>query len=442
VRLGHAGTGALFGLGAAGLLAPRLGARDALVAFCVGACLGALAALRLRSWPALAHPWAAALCAMAGLGMLSVPEPAFFVLVPLVAAALAWPFGRAPAGTDHVPAWVTPALFVGATSSFFFQSASRHWQFASGSKDLGLFVQQVWLIAHGYVPFNTVMGMHMLADHMDWIEWLVAPLFRLGRGPEVLLLVQSLVVASAVFPLVALGKRFVGAHAGVAVAVAYLLAPDIHMGVLFDYNPSTLGAALLLWAAWAMALHGPLAAFAAVLLACAAKENFTLYVAMLGVTLPLLRLSSWRRGIAIAVLALAIFVVQIQVLFPMFSESGCPAGRRSREAALADSPPPGYGLRGADRACVAAAPAAQLGRALPVDASNAVVGVLLRDAGSGHGLPEPRRRVATPETARDERRTSARVRRGLCAPRRRVPALPDAERKRAQRPLLVAAAQR
>ena len=322
MRLREIGTGGLVGLGAAGLLAPRLDARGALVTFGLGACLGAGVALRFPSWPALAHPGTAALAGIAGISMLRFPEPAFFVLVPMLAAALAWPLGRAANGTERVPAWVTPVLFVVAASAFFIQSANRHWQFASGSMDLGIFVQQLWLLSHGLVPFNTVMGMHMLADHMDWIDWFVAPLVRLGPGPEMLLLVQSVVVASAVFPLIALGTRLAGVHAGLTAAAAFVLAPDVHMGVMFDYNPSTLGSALLLWAAWAIVLRGPLAAFALALLACFAKENFTLYVALLGVTLPLLRLASWRRGVGVAVMALSLFAVQIQLVFPAFRTGG------------------------------------------------------------------------------------------------------------------------
>jgi uncharacterized membrane protein len=320
--LRDAGVGVLYGVGAASLLAPRLEGWTVWLA--VGACLslGAVLALRFRSWPALAHPWAGVLTAAVGVAMLRSAEPAFFLLVPLVAAALSWPLSRIATGTDRVPAWSLPVLFTLSVAVFFYQSANRHWQFASGSMDLGIFVQQQWLLSHALVPFNTVMGMHMLADHMDWIDWLLAPLGRVGHGPETLLLVQSLVVASAVFPLFALGERLAGAYAGLTAAAAFVLAPDVHMGVMFDYNPSTLGSALLLWAAWAIVLRGPLVAVAVALLACAAKENFCLYVAVLGVTLPLLRLTSWRRGLGIAALALALFAVQIQLVFPAFRAGG------------------------------------------------------------------------------------------------------------------------
>jgi uncharacterized membrane protein len=318
-RLLDAALGALYGFGAAGLLAPGLEAPERRLAVVLLTVLGATAALRFRSWTALDRPWAAGLSAAASAAAMRSVELAFFVLVPLLAGAIA---GALPRGPRRVPPWAAPALFTLAASVFFLQSAERHWQFASGSMDMGIFVQQHWLLAHGLVPFNTVMGMHMLADHMDLIDCLVAPLVRLGRAPEVLLLVQALVAASAVFPLAALGEQLAGATAGLTAAAAFVLAPDVHMGIMFDYNPSVLGSALLLWAAYAMVRRGPVAALTLTLLACAAKENLTLYLAVLALTLPLLRLVSWRRGLALAALSLSIFVVEIGWLFPAFREGG------------------------------------------------------------------------------------------------------------------------
>jgi uncharacterized membrane protein len=314
--------GALHGFGAGCLVASRLEAWAAGVTIGLCLVLGAATALRLPSWPALARPWLSLVSALVGVALLRSVELAFFALVPLVAAAVAGAVTRPGREASPLPRWAVPALFAVAAIAFFLQSANRHWQFASGSMDLGLFVQQHWLLSQGLVPFNTVMGMHMLADHMDWIDLLIAPLLRIAPGPETLLFVQALVVASAVFPLAALGKHLVGAFAGLTAAAAFVLAPAVHMGVMFDYNPSTLGSALLVWAAAAIVMRGPVAAAGFALLACAAKENFTLYVAVLGLALPLMRLASWKRGLAVTLLALSIFALQIAVLFPHYRAGG------------------------------------------------------------------------------------------------------------------------
>jgi len=321
-RVRDAAVGALHGFGAACLVASRLEGWAAGVTIALCLVLGAATALRLPTWPALARPWLSIVSALVGVALLRSVELAFFALVPLVAAAVAGAVARPPKEAKPLPRWAVPAVFATAATAFFVQSANRHWQFASGSMDLGIFVQQHWLLSQGLVPFNTVMGMHMLADHMDWIDVLIAPLLRIAPGPETLLLVQSLVVASAVFPLAALGKHLVGAYAGLTAAAAFVLAPDVHMGVMFDYNPSTIGSALLVWAAAAIVMRGPLAAVGFALLACAAKENFTLYVAVLGLALPLMRLASWKRGLTVTLLALSIFALQIAVLFPRYRAGG------------------------------------------------------------------------------------------------------------------------
>jgi len=321
-RLRLAVTGAAWGVGAAGLVAGHLRAPHFLAVLGVGAAAGAVLALVRPRWGALDHPALALVAAGAGAAMGTLPEPTFFLLVPLMAAALAWPIGPADPEARPLPAWALPAAFAFAAAVFFFQSANRHWSFASGGKDLGLFYQTYWLIAHGQPLMNTVMGMHVLADHLEFVDWLLAPLLRLHDGAETLLLVQAVGVASAVFPLYGLGLRLLGrARWAFTLSWLWLLAPDVHMGVMFDYNPTPLGSAGLLWTAWALVCRGPVAVLLATLLTCCCKEDFPLYVAVLALILAI-RVAPWRRAVAVAALALAIFTVEIVVIFPWFREGG------------------------------------------------------------------------------------------------------------------------
>ena len=242
----------------------------------------------------------------------------------------------------------------------------------------------------------------MLADHMDFIDLLVAPLFRLGPGPEMLLLVQSLVVASAVFPLFALGRRLVRGRAGLAAAAAYLLAPDVHMGVMFDYNPSTLGSALLLWAAYAMIAGGPRRRVAFALLASRQGELHALR-RHCWVSLPLLRLVSWSRGRRLWRSPCRSSRCRSESPFPMFLGRGLPAlgvrgarrdARRDRGIRCASSPtappccwsttwrtslaalaPAGHGLRGPRPSRLRCCSCCRTGGALLVDAPDTVVGL-------------------------------------------------------------------
>jgi uncharacterized membrane protein len=198
----------------------------------------------------------------------------------------------------------------------------RHWAFGAGSKDLGLFYQTHWLIAHGLPPLNTVMGMHALADHMELLDWPVALLVRVFDGAATLLFVQAVALASAVFPLFWMGRRVLeSSRAGFALAWAWLLAPDMHLGLMFDYNPTQLGAAALVWTAWALTCRGIGPALIAALLACLTKENTCLYVAVAAAVLGL-RVAPRRNAIAVMLLSLALFALEMGVVFPRFREGG------------------------------------------------------------------------------------------------------------------------
>jgi uncharacterized membrane protein len=324
-RLQHLAVGAAWGIGAAGLVVGHLRLQEPAAAYAVAAVLSVLAALLLPGTEALRHPGLAVLAAGCGLLMARFPEPTFFLLVPLMVAAAVWPL-RPPGVPESmpraVPSWAVVATFVIAAAVFFAQSANRYWSFGAGSKDLGLFYQTHWLIAHGLPPVNTVMGMHALADHMELVDWAVAPLLRVHDSPATLLFVQAVALASAVFPLFGMGRRVLeSTRAGYALALVWLLAPDMHMGLMFDYNPTQLGAAALIWTAWALTCRGLVAALAAALVACLTKENTCLYVAVTAAVLAL-RVAPWRRALAVVALALGLFALEMGVLFPRFREGG------------------------------------------------------------------------------------------------------------------------
>jgi len=315
-------TGALWGVAAAGLLVTRVGPEAAVLVLGLGALFGAAAAWAFPDGEALTHPVLAGIGALSGALMTVAPEPTFFLLVPMVAAAAAWPLSTPPESEAPPPRWALPALFAVSAAAFFAQSAHRHWTFASGGRDLGLFYQTHWLIAHGQPLLNTVMGMPVFADHMTFDDFLVAPLLRLHDSAATLLLVQALVVASGVFPIQAMAARILGRpRLGLGLAAAWALAPDVHMGVMFDYNQTPAAAALLLWVAWALMCRGPVAVVITTLLACGAKSNFCIYVAVLAAVLSF-RFKSWRRGSAVISLALFVFVVELVVLFPWFRAGG------------------------------------------------------------------------------------------------------------------------
>ena len=87
----------------------------------------------------------------------------------------------------------------------------------------------------------------LLAFHFEPMLLLLVPLYALGGGAILLLIVQAVALAAGALPAYRLGRHTSGsATAGVAVAGAYLLSPLGQWAVLADFHTSSLAAPLLL----------------------------------------------------------------------------------------------------------------------------------------------------------------------------------------------------
>nr|MBA3475240.1 DUF2079 domain-containing protein [Actinomycetota bacterium] len=158
--------------------------------------------------------------------------------------------------TPTILVWAAAAAFAGG---FGTTAVLRHRAFESGRFDLGNMTQAVWATAHGDVLSVTdVHGEQVsrLGSHFDPILALNAPLWWLWPDPELLLVVQSIAVASGALPVFWLARKHVapgsvGSHrAAAALALAYLLSPPVQWLTVSDFHPVALACPLLLFAWW------------------------------------------------------------------------------------------------------------------------------------------------------------------------------------------------
>ncbi|MGF1509130.1 MAG: DUF2079 domain-containing protein [Myxococcota bacterium] len=265
---------------------------------------------------------------LVGLVAFIVSPHAIHLLMPLAALTLSVPVGIAGAKalpfSDRILGHRSaPWIFGTACSAYFFAlTYVRHVQFGSGSRDMGLFTQSVWLLSRGYSPNNTILGMNAFGDHMEWIDLLVAPLMWLWNDGGTLLLVQAVCVGMGAVPVFRLASHHLGSPtAGVLAAVAYFGAYDIVSAIEFDWNPTTLSIGFFPWAAEAALSrrYRTMGCFLVLIALC--KENLVLYVAAFGVVLFLWR-APWRVAATVLLAALAFFVVEMKIVFPLFRPDG------------------------------------------------------------------------------------------------------------------------
>ena len=159
-----------------------------------------------------------------------------------------------------------------------------------------------------------------LGAHVDPILVLLAPLWWIYPGPELLLFVQAAALAAGIYPAVRLALKHTDSALVAGLLGAWYLAfPWIVWNAFDEFHPVTLAIPLLLYAIWFLDEHriSIFAVFAG--LAIITGELIGLTVAGLGLWYAI-RYRRFRVGGAIALVGTAWTVVAVAVIVPAFSE--------------------------------------------------------------------------------------------------------------------------
>ena len=241
------------------------------------------------------------------------------VLVGLVIlAAIRWALGPPLLPAVHPERAV--AVGVAAYAVLFsFVTVGRHYAFRTHALDLGQYAQNLWQLARGREPYDTILGWHAWGNHFSPIFYLLAPLTLVFSGPAFLLVLQSVALGLGAVPLFLLARARVGAEAGAAIALLYLLNPSLQGINVRDFHPAALAVPLLLTAMLAaerrrFALFG-----LATLLTLATREDAAIAVVGLGLWLALAQ-RRWIFGGALAGASIVWLFVAIQSVMPGFRD--------------------------------------------------------------------------------------------------------------------------
>ncbi|HEU5228073.1 MAG TPA: DUF2079 domain-containing protein [Ktedonobacteraceae bacterium] len=228
------------------------------------------------------------------------------------------------------------SLAVIAFSVFFISyMIARQNAFGLNAEDFGIMDQAIWNTLHGNMLHQTICnivtdtncyttdGVSRFAIHFEPILFPISLLYLLWPDPKVLLVVQTLVVASGAFPAFWLARlRLRNELAAVAIAVLYLLYPAQQQATVSDFHAVTFTAALLLFTLYFMYTRRTVWLFVFAILAMACKEEIPLVICMFGLWTIVFQ-QRWRSGLALVVLSLAWFALAFQ-MFHLFSPTGHP----------------------------------------------------------------------------------------------------------------------
>src|SRR5579859_245923 len=231
---------------------------------------------------------------------------------------------------------------------FIFYLTGRHDAYMTGAEDLGIMDQAVWGILHGHPLHQTICdtvsdtncagfnGISRFAIHFEPILFLVAPFYLVWSNPKMLLVLQTLVVASGAFPAFWLARlRLRNELAAVVIALLYLLYPAQQQATVYDFHEVTFTAALLLFTLYFMYTRRTAWLFVFAILSIACKEEIAATILIFGLWSMLFQ-QRWRSGLALTVIAVCWIGLEYFVIH-IFSPTGHPL-LISRYASLGGSP--------------------------------------------------------------------------------------------------------
>ncbi len=201
---------------------------------------------------------------------------------------------------------------------FSFVAVTRHLSFRTHALDLGYYVQLTWNLAGGHGPYVSLPEMNAWGDHLSPILYLFVPVFWLAPSPAVLLVGQSVVLATGAVATFAIARQRLGdERPAAAFALLYLLNPSLHGINVRDFHAAALTLPLLLAALYFAEAGRPWLFLTATALALMCREDAAVPVIALGAWLAVAR-RRWVAGAATALGAFALLAVELTWVIPHF----------------------------------------------------------------------------------------------------------------------------
>lgn len=205
------------------------------------------------------------------------------------------------------------------------QAILRYDTFKATAFDLGNMDQVLWNTLHGRLFQFTNQAIDWygpptrLAIHFEPIILPLSLLYSFGADPRILLVFQTLALATGSLPVFLLTRKIIPQWPLLAalMATAYLLAPSLIGLNIFDFHPIALATPLLLYALLALEYKHYIWFLIACILAACTKEDVPLAIAMLGI-LVIWKYKLPRLGLVLLIGGALWSLIAFKVIIPHF----------------------------------------------------------------------------------------------------------------------------
>ncbi len=243
-----------------------------------------------------------------GPGACAAPEPDAPTPRWRVVAARAAPFAALGA-----------ILVMGGAYAWFFSKTSitNHHALVTRSIDLGIYDNIFYQSIHGRpLACTFIKAEYHGSAHFDPILVLLSPLYLIYPRAELILVLQSVWIATGAIPVYLLTRHVLGSRLqAVVVAACYLLHPALHGANLYEFHSLTLAPMPILWTLYCAIAEKRAAYWVALGAALLVREDVPLMMSMLGITLLLSSSPASRKRGLVTVLVCAVYFAVVKLVF-------------------------------------------------------------------------------------------------------------------------------
>jgi len=154
--------------------------------------------------------------------------------------------------------------------------------FATDDFDLAVHTQSLHNLVHGRLDCS-LLGIPFLGNHMVLVLFLLAPLYAALPSAMLLVVLQTIALASGAWAVWLLGRRQLSPGWTMALCVAYLAHPALALMNLYEFHPVALATPLMLFMLWAYEARRPVLYGVCIALTLACQENLSMIVAAMGI---------------------------------------------------------------------------------------------------------------------------------------------------------------
>lgn len=180
--------------------------------------------------------------------------------------------------------------------------------------DLGIYDQALWLIAHGETLI-TVAGISVNSAHFSPILYLISPIAHIPGGASPELVLQSMLLASGVFPAAKLGQLL--NQDGRWFSIAYAIHPAIIGGSWYGWRPWNIAVPIFMWLVyWIMVEPSWIRLTNAGLIMLMFREDLAVWVGVLALVLALAKKVTWQAAVKSALILAPATLLVVFVVLP------------------------------------------------------------------------------------------------------------------------------